>query len=185
MTDPSWETDLRRAVEGLDCPDARARTSQERFLAELDRLPRPFDEQADRTHVTASAIVTGPRGTLLHRHKRLGRWLQPGGHIDDGELPWEAAVRETLEETGLVGAHPGGVPRLVHVDVHEAARGHTHLDLRYLLHADGEPDPPAGESQAVAWFCWTDAFAVADKALVGGLRACAPPGLGRAERPAE
>src|SRR5688500_10821251 len=38
---------------------------------------------------------------LLHWHRRLGLWLPPGGHIDPGELPDEAAVRETLEETGL------------------------------------------------------------------------------------
>lgn len=167
--------EIRAAVTALDCADARALRARERLLGELDRLPRPFDEHADRTHVTASAIVTGVRGTVLHRHKRLGRWLQPGGHLDAGEPPWEAAVRETVEETGLRAAHPGGSPRLVHVDVHPAPRGHTHLDLRYLLHAEGDPDPAPGESPAVAWFGWAEAIALADEALVGALRACAPP----------
>jgi ADP-ribose pyrophosphatase YjhB (NUDIX family) len=40
---------------------------------------------------------------VLHRHRVLGIWVQPGGHIDSGETPWDAAVRETAEETGLVG----------------------------------------------------------------------------------
>ena len=45
-------------------------------------------------------------------------------------------------------------PPLAHLDVHAGGRGHTHLDLRYLLAVDGddEPAPPAGESQDVRWF---------------------------------
>lgn len=39
---------------------------------------------------------------LLVKHKKLGIWLCPGGHIEDGEMPHKAAERETLEETGLV-----------------------------------------------------------------------------------
>ena len=38
---------------------------------------------------------------LLHFHRKLGMWLPPGGHIEQGELPDNAAVREVLEETGL------------------------------------------------------------------------------------
>lgn len=165
---------VRAAVAAYEPRDDRAVAARTRFLVELDRLPRPFDEHADPVHVTGSAIVVGPRGVVLHRHKRMGIWLQPGGHVDDGEAPWDAARRETTEETGLVAEHPAGGARLVHVDVHETPRGHTHLDLRYLLLADGEPSPPAGESQAVRWFPWDEALAVADPGLVGGLRALRP-----------
>lgn len=126
-------------------------------------------------HVTASAIVTGPRGVVLHRHKRLGLWLQPGGHVDRGEGPADAAVREAREETGLIARHPADGARLVHVDVHEGGRGHTHLDLRYLLYADdADPAPPPEESQAVRWFPWEEAIAVADPGLVGALQALRP-----------
>ena len=126
--------------------DERERTSIERFLLEFARLDEPFSEHADATHVTASAIVVGVRGVVLHKHKRLGLWLQPGGHIDPGEAPWQAAVREAQEETGLPVAPLAGPtsPALVHVDVHPGPRGHTHLDLRYLLVADDvEPAPGA------------------------------------------
>ena len=150
--------------------DERERTSIERFLHELARLDEPFSEHADATHVTASAIVVGVRGVVLHKHKRLGLWLQPGGHIDPGEAPWRAAIREAQEETGLpvepIAGRPS--PPLVHVDVHPGPRGHTHLDLRYLLVADDvEPQPPAGESPDVRWFPWADTIAQSDAGLAG------------------
>jgi len=138
--------------------DDRERRSIARIELELTRLARPFDEPADRTHVTGSAFVVGPRGMVLLLHRRLGIWVQPGGHLDPGETPWDAARREAHEETGLDVAFPGGRPELVHVDVHEGGRGHTHLDLRYLVDGgDADPAPGAQESQDVHWFALADA----------------------------
>jgi 8-oxo-dGTP pyrophosphatase MutT (NUDIX family) len=163
-------SELRRAVAAFDAVTPREVSSRTRFLDELGRLADPFNRDADAVHVTGSAIVVGPRGTVLHWHKRLGGWLQPGGHVDPGETPWEAALREAQEETGLPVRHPDGGPLLVHVDVHPAGP-HVHLDVRYLLlAADTEPSPPAEESQRVRWFSFADAIAVADSALVDGLR---------------
>jgi 8-oxo-dGTP pyrophosphatase MutT (NUDIX family) len=162
---------IRSDVAAFDARTPRERDSRARFLAELDRLPRPFDEDADPVHVTGSAIIVGPRGTVLHFHKRLRRWMQTGGHLESGETPWDAALRESIEETGLpVRAAEGDEPRLVHLDVHPAAEGHVHLDLRYLLVSpDVEPAPPPGESPDVRWFDWDDALELADAALVDAL----------------
>lgn len=165
---------LRAALRSRRPVDERESSSVVAFLEALDHLDRPFSEEADPTHVTGSAIVVGPRGVVLHRHKRLGLWLQPGGHLEPGETPWEAARREAAEETGLEVQHAAGPdhPQLVHVDVHPGGRGHTHLDLRYLFVADDvEPAPPEGESQDVGWFAWDDAIELADDGLAGGLRA--------------
>ena len=171
MTTGSVIALLRRQIAALAPVDDRHARSTQEFLTHLDRLPRPLDEEADPVHVTASAIVIGARGTLLHRHKRLGLWFQPGGHIDPGEMPWDAAVRETREETGLPAAHQAGEPALVHVDVHAGGRGHTHLDLRYLLYApDDDPRPPDGESPDAAWLEWDEAIRRADAGLAGALR---------------
>lgn len=39
--------------------------------------------------------------TLLVKHKKLGIWLAPGGHVEENELPQQAAEREFFEETGV------------------------------------------------------------------------------------
>ena len=161
---------VRDLVEGHEPSTPREAAAKERFLAELGRLVAPCDEHADRTHVTASAIVVGRRGTVLHLHKRLGIWMQPGGHIDAGETPAAAARREATEELGLAVAHPATGPRLLHLDVHEAALGHTHLDLRYLLVGeDADPAPPPGESPEARWCDWDEAASLADAALADAL----------------
>jgi 8-oxo-dGTP pyrophosphatase MutT (NUDIX family) len=164
---------LRRQIAAQQPVDDRHAGSIVQFLEALDRLADPLDEAADPTHVTASAVVVGPRGTVLHRHKRLGLWLQPGGHIDPDEDPEDAALREVREETGLRVHHPDGGAQLFHVDVHPAGE-HVHLDLRYLVGGDdADPAPQPGESPDARWFEWAEAIAVADVALVGALRAMA------------
>jgi 8-oxo-dGTP pyrophosphatase MutT (NUDIX family) len=161
---------LRTLVEGHEPTSPREVESKALFLSELARLPDPCDEHADTTHVTASGIVVGRRGTVLHLHRRLGIWMQPGGHIDAGETPDQAALREATEELGLDVAHPADGPRLLHLDVHEAAYGHLHLDLRYLLlGADDDPHPPPGESPEARWYSWDEALAAADVGLVDAL----------------
>ena len=146
--------------------DARERGSLEEIAAQLDRLADPFAEGSSPTHVTGSAIVVSDAGVLLHLHRRLGKWLQPGGHVDGEEMPWETAVREVLEETGITAVHPAMGPTLAHVDVHLAAKGHTHLDLRYLLTAPATPPcPPPDESQQVRWVGWDEALRTKDEGL--------------------
>ena len=154
--------------------DERERASIEHILRVVPQLARPFDEHADPVHLTGSAFIVGPRGVVLLRHRRLGIWVQPGGHIDPGETPWEGALRESAEETGLSVRLLGDVPELVHVDVHDGGRGHTHLDLRYLLDGgDGDPDPPAEESQEIGWFAWDIAPTIAEARMAGILAALA------------
>lgn len=164
----SRRDDLLAALAAHEPATAMEAASLRRTRALVRWLPHPFDEHADPTHVTGSAIVLGEDGrVLLHRHKRLGIWLQPGGHADPGEDAAAAALRETHEETGLPARHPDGGPRLVHIDVHEGPRGHLHLDVRYLLHAPSDhPFAPAeGESRDLAWFTPEDAARVGDRSL--------------------
>jgi 8-oxo-dGTP pyrophosphatase MutT (NUDIX family) len=129
-------------------------------LALVGRYPDNFWRRTNLVgHMTASAFVVNKEHShaLMLHHAALQKWLQPGGHIDDSDAsPLAAAIRETIEETGIA-AHPapylrlGGVNvkdapltdvALYDVDVHAIpARkkngveepAHHHYDLRYLL----------------------------------------------------
>lgn len=169
-------TEIRALISSMlerrPAVDAREAASIERFLTELERLDEPCSETANTTHVTASVLVVSARGLILHKHKRLGIWLQPGGHIDQGERPEDAAVRECLEETGLAAEHFSGRPALAHVDTHDGPRGHYHLDLRYLLACpDADPCPPEGESQDVRWFAWHELEDNSEPGMAGAIAA--------------
>lgn len=138
-----------------------------RILAFVAAHAQPFDRHIAEGHLTGSALVVSASGAqvLLLHHRKLGFWLQPGGHGASGETTGEAvAMREALEETGIAGLalHPTA-PRPLDVDVHAIpARGdepaHEHLDLRYLVIAPGDaaarhnPD----ESHALGWFTWAE-----------------------------
>ncbi len=166
--------------------DEREQRSIEVFRDELTQLDRPCDENADRTHVTASAIVVGQRGVLLQRTpERANVWTVPGGHIGRGERTADAAIREVLERSGLAVRHFCGDehPFVVHVDVNPGPRGHSHLDLRYLVVAAGEPIAIKGQLEA-AWSSWTDAAASAGPEVSGIISALKNVTL-RAAEPAD
>src|SRR5438128_1601492 len=97
-------------------------------------------------HFTVAVFVVHEARVLLHFHRKLGMWLPPGGHIEDDELPDDAAGREVLEETGLrvrlVGRRglPVAYPRQLVVpagiQVEDIYPGHQHIDLVYFAVPD-------------------------------------------------
>jgi 8-oxo-dGTP pyrophosphatase MutT (NUDIX family) len=153
---------LRRLVPA-DEEEARDR---DRIVEFVLRNPDPFDRTLREGHLTGSAVVVSADGSqvLLLHHRKLDRWLQPGGHADPGETTGEeVALREAREETGIEGLrlHPTA-PQPLDVDIHDIpARGdepaHEHLDLRYLVTAPRRADlvPRGEELRALRWMTWS------------------------------
>lgn len=123
----------------------------------------------DRHFTVAVFVVDAGRVLLLH-HRALRRWLPPGGHIEAGELPDDAARREVREETGLIidlpparqSIVPGGprsLPQPAGLQLERIGPGHEHIDLVYFaVPAPGSPKLPRAneESTRVGWYAPTD-----------------------------
>lgn len=140
-------------------PEERATAAE--FIRFVETEPDCLRRACRFGHLTGSAwIVDVPRRqALLVHHRKLGRWLQPGGHADgDGDLA-AVARREAEEETGLRRLAQVG-DGIFDLDRHLIpGRGdvpaHWHYDVRVLFEADpAEPLVVSDESHAVAWVEW-------------------------------
>jgi len=148
---------------------------QEQFPDEADVVNRVrtlvqqhancFDRDCRPGHITGSAwVVSGDRQrALLVHHRKLDRWIQPGGHADGDPDVGAVALREAMEESGLEQLeHASDLP--LDIDVHiiparydTSAQlledAHEHHDIRYLIAAPGQATPVVSdESHDVRWF---------------------------------
>lgn len=109
-------------------------------------------------HVTASGLVLCDGKLLLIFHKKLQRYLQPGGHLENDLTLLDAAQREVLEETGLAttpfDVGENGVITPIHVDIHtipynekKSEPEHMHYDCMFLLKMDEEKEVCIQESE--------------------------------------
>jgi 8-oxo-dGTP pyrophosphatase MutT (NUDIX family) len=164
---PDPRAALVEALRRHSPADEEEARDRDRILDFVRRHQDPFDRRIAGGHLTGSALVVsadGRRVLLLH-HRKLDRWLQPGGHAEAGETTGEeVALREALEETGIrgLGLH-SGAPRPLDVDVHDIPvhgeePAHEHLDLRYLVVAPpgAAPDPDLAELHQLRWVAWDD-----------------------------
>ena len=120
-----------------------------------------YEDPCKRTnelgHITGSGLVIKDGKVLLILHPYIKRWFQPGGHIDEGETPIEAAIREVYEETGCVCCLDGDSLEPIDIDIHEITANpkkgegaHLHIDLLYRLRVVREERSP--EDIECRWF---------------------------------
>ncbi|WP_374775722.1 NUDIX hydrolase [Streptomyces sp. NBC_01310] len=141
------------------------------YLEHLAAHPDGVYKPCGAGHVTASALVIDPAAgrVLLTLHKKLGLWLQMGGHCEPGDDTLVgAALREAREESGIasgLSVLPGGPVRL---DRHPIpAPCHWHLDVQYAALAPaGAVAEISEESLDLRWFPYEEVAAVADTSVV-------------------
>lgn len=127
------------------------------FEALLGDAEDPFRRQRLAGHFTASAwLVSGDsQRVLLTHHRKLGRWLQLGGHADGHRDLAAVALKEAEEESGLTGLSVD--PAIFDLDRHTIPRhngvpAHWHYDLRFVVRAgSGETYVVGDESHDLAW----------------------------------
>ena len=108
-------------------------------------------------HITASAWILSPgrEDTLLTHHKKLDRWLQLGGHVEDDATIQDAALREAIEESGI-NELCLLQESIFDIDVHQIPERktvpeHYHYDLRFLIQSASTEFQIGDESNSRAW----------------------------------
>ena len=150
--------DLLEALEQYVAFDAAEEEMRVRTHAFVSAHEECFRRSLLIGHITSSCWIVDPkRGrALLTWHKRLNRWLQMGGHVEDDTTLLGSALREAREESGLTNVRPAS-SAIFDLDVHliparRTEPEHLHYDVRFLFEAD--PDEPlvvSAESRDVAW----------------------------------
>ncbi|MBZ4324075.1 NUDIX hydrolase [Streptomyces huiliensis] len=167
----SLHADAERVLKEWPAPsgDGRQEALRLAYLEHLAGHPDGMWKACRDGHVTASALVVDPaRGrVLLTLHRKLGMWLQMGGHCEPEDATLAAAaLREATEESGIARGLtllPGGPVRL--------DRHHTpcawHLDVQYAaLAPEGAEAAISDESLDLRWFGYDEVASVADDSVV-------------------
>ena len=117
----------------------------------------------EKIDFTVAILVVHNGKVLLIHHRQLDKWLPLGGHIELGEDPEIAALREAKEESGLdvelLGERPptteAGTRALIaprFLDIHRINPTHEHIGMIYWARPKGgDVTLATGEHHAIRW----------------------------------
>ena len=160
------------AIDSWDDLEAGQRADVLGWLASEDDVFRRARPATPPRHLVTYAVLVDAarRSMLLVEHRDAGLHLPSGGHVDPGEDPAQAALREAREELGIaaaflpvVGPRPLMVTQTTTVGV---SAGHTDVSLWYLVEGDAETPLESGAREFAGSRWWTlDEVLAADPAL--------------------
>lgn len=135
---------IKKALSLYRLHNPGEKTLVENFFSLLESAPRCFYKDFYKGHFTGSALVadtTLTKVVMIH-HKKLGKWVQLGGHADGNPDLLAVALKEVREESGL-HSFTRVYANIFDLDIHripetEYEPEHYHYDVRYLLLNRGE-----------------------------------------------
>lgn len=156
---PVLEADAHRLVSTFVPRSERDRAAQADFASFFGADGGPVHREAGPDHLTASCVVfdSSLQHTLLVFHRKGQFWVQPGGHVEDGDdSVVAAALRELREETGIV-VEPSDAPPAYDLDHHGLSSRFgscaSHLDIGIAVVVDrGATLTVSEESEDVRWW---------------------------------
>jgi|LGOV01.1.fsa_nt_gb 8-oxo-dGTP pyrophosphatase MutT (NUDIX family) len=138
--------------------DDEEKLAKDQILDYLDCNDVILAKENLKGHIVASAwIVNKSRNqVVLTHHKKLNIWAQLGGHKDENENPFDAALREGYEESGLENTIILN-SKTFDLDVHifppnENSKEHYHYDIRYIFEVEDNSELTiSSESKDLRW----------------------------------
>ena len=156
-------------------------------FARLDHAVSISSRRNSQGHITGSAYIVDltVQKILLIFHRGLRRWLQPGGHLDEAEMPWNGAAREALEETGaqslsILPWHARNANAPLDFEVQTIPKNivkdepkHLHYDFKYVFFGKSNeiPNPQLEEVTQARWFGFDEAVTYLGQRPIDKLRA--------------
>lgn len=156
------KSELIKKLERFGAQHTDRQAIVQRMIHFIQNTPECFERDNPTGHITGSAWLLNPEGdkALMTHHRKLKRWLQPGGHADGQKDTLAVAIREANEESGI-SCITAISDEIFDIDIHlipsrPGEAEHFHYDIRYLLRAPHENFTISEESDALEWWSSAD-----------------------------
>lgn len=158
MTSTTTRDELIRLLRSFSPKESSQESAVKDIITFVEREPACAERSHLSGHLTGSAWIVNDARTkvLLLHHRKLNRWMQPGGHADGEFDLLSIALKEAREESGLSRIEPIS-QEIFDLDIHQIPEfkdipTHYHFDVRFLLRADDSEQPNRNEeSNDVRW----------------------------------